>query len=114
MNISFEGINQELVTFLSGNDVLKGQTVKMSGSMTVSACDDNSEFIGIAAANADTGAVAVIIRGYVTVTYTGSAPTLGYTAVSANGSGGIKAASTGRKVLICDVDSTNSTVGMFI
>ena len=114
MNISFDGINQEIVTFLAKSDVVKGQPVKVSDNMTAAACADGNVFAGIAAGTADDGAAAVVIHGYVQVHYTGTAPALGYVTVAANGSGGVKAASAGRSVIVCDVDSKNATVGMFI
>lgn len=114
MNISFEGINQKAVTFFGESDIVKGQLVKISKNMTVGECSDGEVFAGIAVNNVCDGAVAVVIHGYVTVPYSGSAPSLGYTYVKANGNGGVKTAADGRTVLICDVDTVNNAVGMFI
>lgn len=110
---SFEGIGQEVVTFMADENAENGCPVKVSENMKVSPCADGNVFAGIAISG-DDGAKAVVIRGYVTAAYTGTAPALGYVTLAANGAGGVKAASGGRPVIVCEVDTANSKVGMFI
>ena len=50
------------------------------------------------------------LAGVVTAPYTGTAPTVGYAKLSANGTGGVKASSTGREYLVLDIDPSANTV----
>jgi len=114
MNISFEGIGQNVVTFMCEDDAVGGCTVKVSSDKTAAKCADGDIFTGVACHNAENGAAAVVINGYVTVPYTGAAPAYGYVTVAADANGGVKAASVGRNVIVCEVDTANALVGMFI
>lgn len=109
MSISFHGIGQECATFLSTTAV-EGQVVKMSGRGAVGACSDGDDFCGVAVCRRD-DACSVQVSGFVTVGYSGTVPAVGYTALSANGAGGVKTASTGGTVhLVVDADTTAKTV----
>lgn len=114
MNISFEGIGQNVVTFMCEDDVKGGCAVKVSSDKTAAKCEDGDIFAGIACCDAEGGAAAVVIGGYVTVPYTGAAPAYGYVTVAADATGGVKTADNGRNVIVCEIDTANSLVGMFI
>lgn len=110
MNISYEGIGQWAATFAC-TDVTAGHVVKVSDSGTVSACGDGDGFDGVAVAVAHDGAAcSVAMGGMQTVHYTGTAPTVGQTILTANGNGGVKTAESGRSYLAVDVDTTAQTV----
>lgn len=113
MNICFDGIGQDVVTFMANGSAKAGAVVKIGANNIVSGCSDGDNFAGFAL-NIEDYTAAVVIHGYVTVPYTGTAPAFGYTTVAANGTGGVKAASNGRSVIVCNVDTANTTVGMFI
>ncbi len=109
MSVSFHGIGQVCATFL-GAGVAEGQVVKMSGRGTVGPCGDGDSFCGVAVCVKD-DACSVQVDGFVTVGYTGTVPTMGYTTLAANGSGGVKTASTGGiSCLVADADTTAKTV----
>lgn len=111
MNISFEGIGQWAATFACSGEVAEGQAVKVSGNGEVSACADGDAFCGKAVVvGSDGAACAVVLGGMVTMSYTGSAPALGWSGLSAGGSGGVKADESGNKYLVVDVD----TAGMMV
>lgn len=111
MSISFEGIGQWSATFACGGDVAEGQVVKVSANGEVSACGSGDGFAGVAAVvGRDGEACGVILGGMVTAAYTGSAPALGWSGLSADGSGGVKADSAGREYLVADVDADNLMV----
>ena len=115
MNISFEGIGQEMVTFAADDGVAKGKPVKMSANGKVSACADGDAFIGVAANVASDGAANVIMRGFVELDYTGTAPALGLVTIAGNGSGGIKTVTAnGRQVTSVNVDTANKTVCIYM
>ena len=67
MNISFEGIGQNVVTFMCEDDVKGGCAVKVSSDKTAAKCEDGDIFAGVACCDAEGGAAAVVIGGYVTV-----------------------------------------------
>ena len=52
--------------------------------------------------------------GYVELHYTGAAPTVGYAALAADGSGGVKVLEDGREYLVVSVDTEAQTVGLFL
>ena len=53
----------------------------------------------------------VIMKGFMTLAYSGTAPALGYAALGADGDGGVKAVTTGgRTVLVVEVNETDTTV----
>ena len=111
MKSSFEGIGQWAATFACSGDVAEGQVVKVSANGEVSACSDGEKFCGMAAVvGRDGAACSVVLGGMVTAAYTGSAPALGWSGLSANGSGGVKANTSGREHLVVDVDAANMMV----
>lgn len=108
MIISFHGIGQVCATFL-GRDIKEGQVVKMSGRGIVAPCSDGNDFCGVVTCCRD-DVCSVQVSGFVTVSYSGAAPAVGWTALSANGSGGVKADSTGgRNYLVVDIETSNKT-----
>ena len=115
---SFEGIGQWAATFACAEaeeeeeKVTEGAVVKMAANGTVDLCADGDAFCGaVLAVSRDGQACTVALGGMVTVPYTGTtAPALGWSGLSADGSGGVKAASGGRAHLVVDVDTDGKTV----
>ena len=112
MKVSFDGIGEKLVTFIS-NNVTKGHVVKVSAAGTVSECSAADPFDG-AALFVDGGYAAVRLGGFVTVGYTGTAPGVGRAILVANGSGGVKTAESGDTYLVVDQDTTAKTVTIIL
>ena len=54
--------------------------------------------------------VTVQYRGFVTLPYSGTAPSVGYGILAADGAGGVKGAQSGESYLIVNVDTTAKTV----
>ena len=104
MSISFEGVGQVCATFLGGS-LTEGQVVKMTGNGTVGACEADDLFCGVALCCKD-DACTVQVSGLVSVSYSGTAPTVGWTQLAADGKGGVKSASGGRTCLVADVNTT--------
>lgn len=114
MSVSFDEIGQVCVTFAQGTGVGKDQVCKVSGNGTVSGCGAGDKFCGVAVSTRE-DYVGVVVGGFVTASYTGTAPAVGYTALAADGSGGVKAdATNGRQVLVVSVDTEASTVTMYL
>lgn len=112
MGVSFQGVGQVCATFL-GSGLSRGQIVKISGRGTVAACSDGDRFCGAAVCCRD-DACSVQVGGFVTAGYSGNAPGVGWTALCADGSGGVrvlKAGETGGAAyLLADVDTAAKTV----
>ena len=90
---SFEDIGAVTATFAADQGVEGGQVVKVTANSTVGACADGDDFCGVAL-EPRKGAAAVQVKGFVTVSCTGSL-TLGWTTLAADGKGGVKAATSG-------------------
>ena len=106
--VSFEGIGAVVATFLAEDGVMGGQAVKMSANGKVAPCAAGDSFCGVAM-EPRKGAAAVQVKGFVKVPATGSLA-LGWTEVAANGTGGIKAASGGRAVLVVAAENGSAVV----
>ncbi|MBE6948506.1 MAG: hypothetical protein E7456_01545 [Ruminococcaceae bacterium] len=114
MSISFGGIGEMCVTLMAASGVTKGKPVKMSTNGTVAACSDGDRFVGVAVDVSDDGYAIVQLKGYTTMGYTGTAPTVGYNVLAANAAGGVKGANAGNECLVLEVDTTAATVGFII
>lgn len=119
MRVSFDGIGQVCATFL-GSGLSEGQVVRMTGSGTAGACGDGEGFCGAAICCKD-DACSVQVRGFVTVSYTGTAPSAGWAALCGNGQGGVRAVSSAEgstdestRCLVVDVDTTAKAVTILL
>ena len=115
VKVSFEGIGESVVTFYNGaaNKAAAGAPVKMSGNGEVSACGDGEKFLGVALA-CDAEFAAVQTEGYVEISFSGTAPAVGFVKLAADGVGGIKTADGGRELLLVSVDAVNKSVGFML
>lgn len=109
MSISFEGIGHQSVTFPAGT-CTAGFPCKMGSDGKVANCANNDKLMGVLE-QVEGGWAGVQTHGFVTLPYTSTAPTTGYTALSGNGSGGVKVdATNGRTYLVVAVNKTALTV----
>lgn len=114
MNISFKGIGDQYVTFAAAETAELGAVCKISANGTVDKCAADDAFCGTIA-ELRFGMAGVKMGGYVELHYTGTAPALGYTALAADGTGGVKVAEEGgREYLVISVDTETQTVGLFL
>ena len=115
MKCSYEGIGQWAATFVC-EDLAEGEVVKISANGTVGACSAGDDFCGMAlSVGRDGGACSVALGGMVTAGYTGDAPALGWSGLSADSSGGVKKNdAAGRKYLVVDVDTDGQTVTLVL
>ena len=116
MKVSFEGIDEKVVTFYnnSTSPAAAGEVVKISGNGEVSACSAGDRICGVCLA-ADEDHAAVQMGGYMKLDYSGTAPAAGYATLAADGMGGVKGVSTGGATyLVIDVDSSDAMVGIML
>ncbi len=103
MNVSFAGIGQTVATFMGGAG--ENQVVKLTGNGTVGPCGAGDLFCGVVLCRKE-DASSVQVGGFVTVSYSGTAPAVGYANLTADGSGGVTAVSEGGLCcLVADVDT---------
>ena len=109
MNISYLGIGQVCATFKTTN-AAKGKVVKVNGQNSVGKCSDGNDFCGVALYMCE-GSCTVQVSGFAEVPYSGSAPAVGWTNLCADGSGGVKVASSGgRSYLVVNANTDKQTV----
>lgn len=108
-SISMQGIGASCLSAKKGSAATAGYPCYFSANDTVANSANGAVFSGVIA-GVRGELVTVQYRGFVTLPYTGTAPGVGYAALVANGSGGVKAASGGRTLLVTSVDTAASTV----
>lgn len=113
MNVYLNGFDRKEVTFKAGSDAKEGKTVNLLTKTTVDASPLDTNFLGICTLIRN-GMASVVLRGYVTVAYSGTAPSLGYNKIASDGAGGIKVSDSGRDILVADIDAVNSTCGIVL
>lgn len=109
MAISFDSIGQECVTVTSSNTISENIPCKFSSSRTVAACADGNAIHGICLRQAN-HLVTLMVRGFVTLPYSGSVPTVGFCPLAGAGSGKVKKLDGAKEYLVTEVNTTNTTV----
>lgn len=110
MTYTLNGFDTKAVTLKHDETFDVGAAVMLTDAYTVSMPASGNPFCGVCTEVRGDYAT-VVLGGYVKVKYTGTAPTVGYQKLSADGKGNVKADTTnGREHLVLSVDSNNSTV----
>ena len=105
--ISFDDIGAVTATFTVKEGLKGGQVAGEAGP-----CDDGDAFCGVALEGRG-GFAAVQVKGFVQVSAAGEVG-LGWTKLSADGAGGVKADESGREYLVVDSDSTGKTAVLLL
>lgn len=103
MNVSFEEIGHLSATFADAG-VKTGQVCKLSDNGTVAPCAAGEKFCGVIE-GVRGGWAGVQMKGFVEVSWSGSAIGTGYVNLSADGEGGVKKDAAGREILVVSVDA---------
>lgn len=106
---SYESIAQICASFQCDTAVRAGMPCKMSENNTVEKAEKDDAFIGIVACQRDMVAN-VVVRGFVTVPYSGNAPAVGRTGLVTGDNSTVTASTTGEKYLVVASDTVNKTV----
>ena len=112
MAVSFQGFHETAATFDVSGALSEGTPVKMSGNGEVSACAAGDNFCGAALAVRE-GLATVQLGGYAVLSYSGTAPTVGYNTLVADGAGGVKVLQGGRSLLVVEVFG-DGTIGVML
>ena len=113
MNISLNGYGEQVATFEAEAGVTAGMPVKMTGNGVVGAGAALDAFCGVAV-SVRGGFAAVQLGGYVKVAYSGTAPAVGDQKLNCAGGGKVQAESTGRSLLVTDVDTAAQSCGIIL
>ena len=113
MNYHYEQIGQVCATFASRGESAPGQVCSICNNDTVELCGVECDFCGIVA-QSHGDYVSVIVKGFVTVPYTGSDPSVGYVSLSGDGTGNIRTCPDANSYLITKVDTVNKTVTILL
>ena len=113
MNISIKGYGENTATFATDGVVCASHVLKLADNLTVSPCNTGDKFVGTAV-NVKSGYACIQLDGYVSVSYSGTAPSVGYCTLVADGNGGVKTGSAGREYLVTDVNETTKTAGIIL
>ncbi len=113
MKFSMNGYGENTATFRADGIVCCSQTVKMSDNYAVAPCADGDAFIGTAV-NVRNEVACVQLAGYTTLTFSGTAPVVGYNALASDGKGGVKVLDGAKEYLVVNVDTDNMTVGIIL
>lgn len=109
MAISYEGIGHLCVTMKKSGELRVGDTCSVYGNDAVMLAGNGKIVTGMIAA-VNSNYVSVIIRGIVTVPYTGTAPTVGECALCADGNGNVKCSQEGKTYHVLSVSTSKKTV----
>lgn len=115
MSISFEGYGECAVTFKNNQTAPAeaGKAADLKGSGEVGLCTGGKP-AGIAI-SADADYAVVQTRGFVRCTYTGAAPTLGWTGVTGAAGGDVAFdAEAGLPCLVVETDTSAMTAGFIL
>lgn len=109
MSVSYQAIAQDCASFFASTTVKAGNLCIMNVNSTVRNCSAGEAFHGVVQFVRESLA-SVVVRGFVTVKYTGTAPTVGYCALAAAGATTVQITDGAREYLVVNVDTTNKEI----
>ncbi|SDN83408.1 hypothetical protein [Acetanaerobacterium elongatum] len=113
MNISFEGVNEQRVTFAAAEGTQKGDLVMMSGSGTVAKATDGKAIVGVVKTLRG-GIAGVQVSGYVSLPCAETVA-VGYACLASNGANAVKAGgAAGRSCLVVEAGTAGGTIGVLL
>ena len=118
MKVAFNGLLDTTATFVAGSGVASGDLVEIGSNSEVTSAETGKAPIGLVAKLEADNCVAVQLKGYMEVEYSGNAPSVGYASLT-TGSSSSKVKLAGEKdgaidVLILTVDVTKKIVGFIL
>ena len=114
MRVGFKGFKEQVLTFLAAEPVTAGCPVTVADSGLISNSKADEEFAGIATQGGDKFAP-VMISGYTKLSYTAGTPKCGWQYLTADGSGGVKIAASGKQArLVVEIDTDQKTIGVIL
>ena len=113
MNISFEGINEQVLTFEAAEGTKKGDLVAMSGNGTVAKAADGKAIVGVV--KTIRGSIAgVQVSGYASLACAESVA-VGFASLVSNGANAVKTGgAAGRSYLVVEAGTAGGTIGVLL
>ena len=109
MTISYEGIGQTAATMKAAGSLKPGMAVTVTAGDTVGVGSDGALPCGVILTAAD-GMAAVQLSGLARVSYSGTAPAVGWATMAGDGKGAVKTVTSGGvKLLVLSVDTAAKT-----
>ena len=105
MAISYEEIGAMCVTATAASTAAAGKVCKLDSGGRAANCTAGDRFCGL---------VLHVRGGFAQVGYTGNVPAMGYTKLSADGTGGVKGDTAGTEYLVAAVDTVKKTVTILL
>lgn len=113
MFINFDDIGQVCVTFRGDPNTTVGAPCGLSRERTVELAGEGESFIG-KVVSIRKQIANVVVKGFVTLPYSGTAPGVGYVSLAGDGAGAITVCDDGRAYLVVDVDTVNKTATILL
>lgn len=107
------GFNTKEVTLYTNEAINIGDAVMLSENATAVLPSSGENFCGVCTDKRD-NYITVAMTGFAQTFYSGSAPTIGYNKLSADGNGKVKTGDSGREILVAEVDTTNKTISIIL
>ena len=109
MAISYQSVAQECITLYAGKSLKVGAPCLISSNDTANNCDDCDKFCGIVE-SVRGNLCSVIVKGFVTVPYSGITPTVGWQLLAATDMNSVQCEQGGNSYLITNVNTTDKTI----
>ena len=112
--VSYKGFGEQFLTF-KNTKVQKGDLVSIKTDGVAEKANNSAKFIGVCVDDSHEGYITVQVSGYVELPYTGTMPNMNYSALTSNGSGGVKFENGGDVIFkVLKIDSANNTAGFIL
>ena len=109
MSISFDSTGQQCVTAMVSGMPVAGAVCKFNNNNLIAPCADGGAIHGFVE-NIRGKSATVTVRGFVTATYSGTGPTVGYCALAAAAANKVKVLSGAKEYLMVNVNTVNNSV----
>ena len=109
----YNGFETKELTFYKDKNVAVGKALAIGTLKRAVVPAADEKFCGVCSALHDVY-VSVILKGYAVVKYSGTAPSIGYNKLAADGNGYVKLSDNGREILVLDVDAINRTIEILL
>ncbi len=113
MIFKFDDIGQVCASFYCDDGVNAGDPCSIVRNRTINTTREDEAFIG-KVLSVRNNVASVAVGGFVTLSFTGSAPGTGYANLSGNGNGGIMVCNDGKTYLVVSVDAVNKTATILL
>lgn len=113
LNPVLDGFENKEITLRNNMNVAVGKAVGFKNAYTSCVPADGDHFCGVCTSKRGIY-VTVLMSGFTTVSYSGTAPVVGYNKLVGDGTGKVKVDDNGRHILVTNVDTTKQTIDIIL